>query len=36
MQKIFSHFFDYVTQILIDLQALSGDAITAPSHRARC
>ena len=31
-----SGFFVYVTQILIDLQALSGDAFTAPSHRARC
>ena len=36
MRKIVPHFFDYVTQILIDLQALSGDAFTAPSHRARC
>ena len=36
MQKIFSHFFVYVTQILIDLQALFSDAIMAPSHRARC
>ena len=29
-------FFDYVTQILMDMQALFSDAIMAPSHRARC